>query len=64
MKNNGRFTYEELRVIYYSLYESMSRITNSDEFNEEDKDILIKDLRDIAHKVMRKMDAIEDGNSY
>ena len=63
MKNKGQFTYEELRAIYYSLYESMSRINSSDEFEEEDKDILVKDLRDIAHKVLRKMEAIEDGNS-
>ena len=63
MKNKGQFTYEELRIIYYSLYDSISRINYSDEFEEGDKEILIKDLRDIAHKVLRKMDAIEDGNS-
>lgn len=64
MKNSERFTYEELTTIYHALHDSMSIINKSYDFNEEDKDILIKELRDVAHKVMLKMEAIEDGNSY
>lgn len=64
MKNSERFTYEELNTIYYALHDSMSVINKSYDFNDEDKDSLIKNLRDVAHKVMLKMEAIEDGNSY
>lgn len=63
MKNNGRFTYEELNTIYYALQDSMSVINKSYDFSDEDKDILIRNLRDVAHKVMLRMEAIEDGNS-
>ena len=63
MKNSERFTYEELNTIYFALQDSMSVINKSYDFEEKDKDILIKNLRDVAHKVLLKMEAIEDGNS-
>lgn len=63
MKNSERFTYEELNTIYFALQDSMSVINKSYDFDDEDKDSLIKNLRDVAHKVLLKMEAIEDGNS-
>ena len=63
MKNSERFTYDELKTIYYALHDSMSMVNKSEDFNGEVKDLLIKNLRDVAHKVMLKMEAIEDGNS-
>lgn len=63
MKNNGRFTYNELLTIYHSLQDSMTLINKSYDFDEEDKDVLIKDIRDVAHKVMLKLEAMEDGDS-
>lgn len=63
MKNSESFTYNELHTIYLSLHDSMSIIKKTDEFSEEDKDILINNLRDVAHKVMMKMEKIEDENS-
>lgn len=63
MKNSESFTYDELHTIYLSLHDSMSIINKTDEFSEEDKEILINNLRDVAHKVMMKMERIEDENS-
>lgn len=63
MKNSERFTYEELNTIYFALQDSMSVINKSYDFDDEDKDSLIKNLRDVAHKVLLKMEVIEDGNS-
>lgn len=63
MKNSESFTYDELHTIYLSLHDSMSIIKKTDEFSEEDKDILISNLRNVAHKVMLKMERIEDENS-
>lgn len=62
MKNSESFTYDELHTIYLSLHDSMSIIKKDDDFSEEDKDILISNLRNVAHKVMLKMERIEDEN--
>jgi hypothetical protein len=61
--NNGSFSYDELTIIYRSLQDSMSVITNSDEFSTQDKDYLVEQLRNVAHKVMTKMEEIEDAGS-
>jgi len=57
------FTWSELRIIYSSLQDSMSVIRNSSELGEDEKDYLTNQLRDVSHKVMVKMEEIEDAGS-
>jgi hypothetical protein len=64
MKNKGQFTYNELKTIYYALHDSMKIVATTPEFKDEDRRILIGDLRDVAHKVAKKMEAMEDAGSY
>lgn len=57
------FTWSELRIIYSSLQDSMSVIRNSSELSTDEKDYLTNQLRDVSHKVMIKMEEIEDAGS-
>lgn len=57
------FTWSELRIIYSSLQDSMSVIRSSSELGEDEKDYLTNQLRDVSHKVMVKMEEIEDAGS-
>lgn len=57
------FTWIELRLIYTSLQDSMSVIRKSTDLGEDEKDYLTNQLRDVSHKVMAKMEEIEDAGS-
>ena len=57
------FTWSELRIIYSSLQDSMSVIRNSSELGSDEKEYLTNQLRDVSHKVMVKMEEIEDEGS-
>lgn len=57
------FTWSELRIIYSSLQDSMSVIRKSSELGEDEKEYLTNQLRDVSHKVMIKMEEIEDAGS-
>lgn len=63
MKNNESFNYNELYTIYRALHDSMSLISKEEEFTEEDKEMLINNIRDVAYKVAKKMEALEDEGS-
>lgn len=57
------FTWSELRIIYSSLQDSMSVIRKSSELGTDEKEYLTNQLRDVSHKVMIKMEEIEDAGS-
>lgn len=57
------FTWSELRIIYSSLQDSMSVIRKSSELGDDEKEYLTNQLRDVSHKVMVKMEEIEDAGS-
>lgn len=57
------FTWSELRIIYSSLQDSMSVIRKSSELGSDEKEYLTNQLRDVSHKVMVKMEEIEDAGS-
>lgn len=63
MKNNESFNYDELSTIYRALHDSMTLISKEEDFTEEDKEWLINNIRNVAYKVAKKMEALEDGNS-
>ena len=64
MKTNESFTYEELNTIYHALHDAMTLVNKEDDLTREEKEYIKNDLRDVAHKVVLKMEAHEDANSY
>lgn len=54
------FTYDDLWDIYHALQGEQSRTYNDDDMDDDDKRYLCKRYRNVAHKVMLRMEKIED----
>ncbi len=57
------FTYDDLWYIYHALQSDLTRTYNDEDLEEDDKRYLCRRLRDLSHKVMLRMEQIEDEHS-
>ena len=64
MKNyNEGFTYDDLWDIYHALQSEQSRTYHDKDMDDDDKRYLCNRLRNVSHKVMLRMEKIENENS-
>lgn len=57
------FTYDDLWYIYHALQGEQTRTYNDEDLEKDERDYLCKRLRNVAHKVMLRMEKIEDEHS-
>lgn len=62
MRHNESFNYEELNTLYKGIQTTIYWIYADKESSIEEKEMLVKEYRDILHKIELRREKIEDRN--
>lgn len=62
MRHNESFDYEELNTLYKGIQTAIYWIYADKETSIEEKEMLVKEYRDILHKIELRREKIEDRN--